>query len=188
MKTSLYSILCIVIRVGAVLLFVNTSIDLPITIVGVQGTQYAAEAQLAVIGISVGMIGLAFLLWLYPGLVARLATSRSAQESFESPIGPSQLQYIALAVLGVAFAMRGVVDLVSAVLRIGFSAQISENSISVLAGSGIQLVMPIVRVALGIGLAFGASGLTGWLERLRERGSLPAWSESAPGDERPPAD
>ena len=186
--TSLYSILCIVIRLGAVLLFVNTLTDLPFAIAGVQGSPFVPGAQWAVIGISVGLLALAILLWLYPGLLARLATSRSAQESFESPIASNQLQYIAFAVLGVAFAMRGLVDLVGIVLRIGFSAQISEYSISVLSGGGFSLIMPIFRVALGIGLAFGASGLTGWLERLRERGLPPAWPESVPEEKRTPAD
>jgi len=75
-KTSLYSILCIVIRLGAVLLFVNIMTGLPFAMTDVQGSQYGPGAQGVVVGTSGALIALAVLLWLYAGVLARLATSR----------------------------------------------------------------------------------------------------------------
>jgi len=189
MKTSLYSILCIVIRLGAIQLLVTTLTGLPFWMASLDAGQYGPSAPGMVVGISGALIAVAALLWLYPGLLARLAASRSSQESFESPISPGQLQYIAFAVLGVAFAMNALLDLVAVVIRIGVTSQLSDMAVGALIRRDeVTLAMQILKLALGIGLAFGSRGLVGWLEHLRERGLPPAWPESAPEEKRPPAD
>jgi hypothetical protein len=179
MKTSLYSILCIVIRLGALELFVTTLTGFPFWMRSLGADQYGAGGTGMVVGISGALVALAVLLWLYPGVIARLAAARSSQESFESPIAPSQLQYIAFAVLGVAFAMNALLDLVAVVGRIGMTSQVSDIAVGALIRRDeVALVVQVLKLALGVGLAFGARGLVGWLEQLRERGLPPVQPES----------
>ena len=179
MKTSLYSILCIVIRLGAVQLFVQTVMGLPYLWGAAQGADVAAGGQAALIGLCIAAIALSLLLWLYPGVLASLAASRASLESFESPIAAADLQYIALAVLGIGFAVQGLTDVVYEVLRLAVVTQMTEDLSFklLLQRQGIDLLSHLLKVALGLSLAFGARGLTGLLRRLRERGLPAAWPE-----------
>jgi len=191
MRTSLYSILCIVVRLGALLLFVQTVVSLPgaweaLRIWEQQPAAADGAARGMLIGFSGALIGLSMALWLYPGMLARLASAAASRESFESSIDAKELQYVALSVLGVAFAISALLDLVGVVFRIALSAQLGDIGFRTMAWqNGGSLVVQVLKLALGLCLAFGAHGLTGLLHRLRERGLPPAWPES-PTDETPP--
>ncbi|HEY0231555.1 MAG TPA: hypothetical protein VGC55_09905 [Dokdonella sp.] len=185
MRTSLYSILCIVIRLGAIMLFVDTLTSLPFAFAGLQGDASGPGASGILIGISSALVALAALLWVYPGLLARLAVSRSSQQTFESPIEPVQLQTIAFAVLGVAFAMYALLDLTGVVLRLGVDSQVTRIDFgTLLRQDGVALGVQILKLAFGIRLALGARGLAGFLERLRERGLPPAFPASDAQEKR----
>ncbi|MEP7044422.1 MAG: hypothetical protein ABI843_15260 [Dokdonella sp.] len=88
------------------------------------------------------------------------------------------MQYIAFAILGVGFAIEGFVDMIYIGLRLLVTTQTADMPfVALLQRDGIGLIAQGVKVALGLGLAFGARGLTGLLQRLRERGLPPAWPE-----------
>lgn len=186
MRTSLYSILCIVVRLGAVLLFAQTVVSLPgaweVLRTWEQSSGGAGDgvARVMLIGFGGALIALAIALWLYPGLLARLASgSAASREVFESPIGAKDLQYIALSVLGIVFAVSALLGLVAVLFRIALSAQLGDVAFTTLAWqNGASLLVQALELTLGVGLTFGARGLTGLLYRLRERGLPPAGSES----------
>lgn len=101
------------VRVGAILLLVTTLAGLPFAFASVHNGQFGAGAEGILIGFNGALIALAIALWLYPGWLARLAAGQASGQVFESPISAAQLQYIAFAVLGVAFAMNALLDLVA---------------------------------------------------------------------------
>lgn len=112
MRTSLYSILCIVVRLGAVLLFVETVTSLPVAWESLRiWTQDPSAPDDAVRGMLIGFSGaslaLAALLWLYPGVLARVAADAGSREVFESPLSARQLQYIALSAARARLAAAG---------------------------------------------------------------------------------
>jgi hypothetical protein len=186
MRTSLYSILCIVVRLGAVLLFVETAVSLPSVWATLQANEYESVRGM-LIGFSGALIALAVALWLYPGLLARLAAGAASREVFESPIAAKELHFIAFSVLGVVFAISALLGLVSALLRIALSAHFGDTAFETLAWqNAADLLVLFLKLAFGIGLTFGARGLVGLLHRLRERGLPPAQYDDA-AKETPPS-
>lgn len=180
MRTSLYSILCIVVRLGAVMLFVETLASLPAAWSAMHGTEEQA-ARGMLIGFGGALLALAALLWLYPGVLARMAAGTASREVFESPISARQLQYIAFSVLGVVFAIKGLTGLVAVLFRIALSAQYGDTAFRMLLWqNGAAVSVQVLEFAVGIGLTFGARGLTGLLQRLRERGLPPAQADEEP--------
>jgi hypothetical protein len=164
----MYSILCIVIRLGAVLLAVNalaSAISLPM----LTRPETADPGYLWLSAVAIVLtVVLAFLLWLYPGWLARLCTGRSAQQVFESPIGSAELQWIALSVLGVYLVVEGI----ASVGRYAIQEVITNALLDVPQRLRLfsRMVFPLLQIVLGAALAFGARGLTGLLNRLRDAG------------------
>lgn len=184
MRTSLYSILCIVVRLGAVMLFVQTMISLPFAWASLLADQGGWNGQTWLIGLSGAAIAIAFALWLYPGLLARLAAGASSRETFESPIDAKEVQYIAFAVLGVCFAVGGLIELVGDLLRLSVNAELGDVAFKTLVWeSRANLSAPALKLVVGIGLTLGARGLTGSLRALRERGLPPMQYEA--NEDRP---
>lgn len=175
MRTSLYSILCIVVRLGAMWLAVGLIASLPATLDLLRSSEPAGAGGV----LFADAIGLLFaaVLWLYPGLLARVAAGRSSHEVFESPIAAADLQAIALAVLGVAFAVNGVAGLVLHALH--YAWMTSSSTFTSASERGLfPMVADAVQVVLGIALALGARGLGHLLLRLRGRG--PSEAEERP--------
>lgn len=165
MRTSLYSILCIVIRLGAVVLAVSTLASaLSMALMIRQGT--SPIDLWALIGLFVAILAIAFLLWLYPGPLARLCSARSAGQVFESPIAARDLQWIALSVLGMYFVVAGLIGFVhfEANLFVADTIIDREKRIEDFVQTGLYWLLQIV---VGVALVFGARGLTGLLHRIR---------------------
>src|SRR5690348_14669117 len=106
MKTSLHTILCIVVRLGAVIIGIKLLIEVPGWFYALRENAPAIDV-LAPSLICAFLLLLALLLWLYPGLLARAAAGKSSTQAFESPISPREMMHIALAVLGTYFVLRG---------------------------------------------------------------------------------
>lgn len=164
MKTSLYSILCIAIRAGAIIWAAGSLASLPFSIVAALNTRNP-DATMTWLLSGVGFqLLVAGLLWLYPGVLARLAAGRGSREHFESAISPANLQYVALSVLGAWFALRGLVFLTYEVVQAAHFAPASlQARLPALAESA-------TRIVFGVVLILGARGLSGWLNAIRERG------------------
>jgi hypothetical protein len=166
MRTSLYTILCVAIRLGATFLAFGALARLPGTVVAWKQGVTAASVGLASIVIGVAVL-LALALWIYPGVLARIAAGKNSREIFESPIAPAELQWIALSVLGVYFTFDAVVSLVHYGFRWAFFAQqyaeSDENRTSLIADMGYY----VIELVAGLALAYGARGLTALLRRVR---------------------
>lgn len=169
MKTSLYSILCIAIRLGAVFIGIKLLIGLP-------GWFYAIRANanpmdiVAPLILCAFLLLIAFLLWLYPGVLARTAAGRSSMQVFESPIPPREMMHIALAVLGTYFVLRGLWAAIYQVLRLTFLARImGEDAVFGPAKTqcGIDIAADVMVVLLGVALVMGSRGLAEFIQRLR---------------------
>ena len=178
MRTSLYSVLCIVIRLGAILLAMNTAIGFAPAYLAASNGHFGVGATGSVIGFSGALLATAVLLWLFPGILARLAVGQASQQVFELTIGANELQYIALAVLGVAFAMSGLIDLVDFSMRTALTFNLNDSTY-IQRENWLRVVPQILKLVLGLVLAVGSRGLAGLLHRLRETGLGPASSEHA---------
>lgn len=166
MKTSLYTVLCITIRAGAVIWAVGSLAHLPFSWVAALNTPNSAATVtwlLCGVGFQLLVTGM---LWLYPGTLARLAAGRASHEFFESAIPATKLQYVALSVVGAWFALQGMVFLSYELIRtVQFTYESLPIKVAALTDAGSRLV-------LGIALMLGARGLTGVLNSIRERGQI----------------
>lgn len=168
MRTSLYSVLCIVIRLGAVLLAVNTAVGFPAAYLAASSGNFGDGALGALLGFSGALLAVATLLWLFPGILARLAAGQSSRQVFESPLGAREFQYIAFAVLGLGFAMGGLVDLVGFVMRSALTLNLDDAYLR--REDWVRVVPQALKLVLGVALAAGSRGLADVLCRLRETG------------------
>jgi hypothetical protein len=166
MRTSFYSLLCILIRLGTVFLAFAALARIPSTMIAWKQGTTASE-----IGLSLGVIAIVLLialaLWVYPGVVARLVAGRNSREVFESPIAPAELQWIAFSVLGVYFLFDAVVGLAHYAVQWAMFARAYEGSDD----NRMELVSDLsyfaIELIAAIALTLGARGMTTALRRLR---------------------
>src|SRR5262245_7681036 len=133
MRTSLYTILCIVIRLAAVFLAVTTVMTVAPTAWTMDDGQLGSGWRGMLLGFGGAMVALAVLLWIYPGTLARIAAGRASQEVFESPLSGAELQQIALSVIGIWFAMSGIIGLVSVGMRLILASHVEDSGAGPLA-------------------------------------------------------
>jgi hypothetical protein len=191
MRTSLYTILCIVIRAGAVVLAVNTLSELLTVLASLRAGALPRELWISFASVGATLL-IAFLLWTWPGLVARIAAGRSSGQVFESPIDAAQFQYIALSVLGVWLVVEGLVSLAQFALEWVVALDMYDHKYDQMVSMGRLFSAGaywVIQIALGLLLAFNASGLTGLMQRLRDgslRGGPPLVSDDGdPSVDRP---
>ncbi|UXI68888.1 hypothetical protein [Tahibacter amnicola] len=167
MNTSLYTILCIVIRVGAVVWFLATVMAVPQFVVMIADTGGSALSLWTIGSALVSLLATA-LLWIYPGALARLAASRASQQPFSSNIGGADLQWIAFSVLGLWFVMQGALYLLMGSAR-ALAVTYAMQADSVV--GAMQWVDTLVygpgQMLLGIALCFGARGMVRLLRTAR---------------------
>lgn len=189
MRTSLYTILCIVIRVGAVVLAVNALSGLLTVLARLREGTLPGELWMSFASVGATLL-VAFLLWTWPGLVARIAAGRSSGQVFESPIDAARIQHIALSVLGVWLVVDGLASLAHYALEwVVYLDQYDHKydqaaSMGRLFSAGAYWVIQIV---FGLLLTLNAHGLTGLLQRLRD-GSLRGGPPPVPDDGNPSAE
>jgi hypothetical protein len=164
MKTSLYSILCIVIRLGAVFFAAWIIAVFPTIYISAHTRQFDAGSFQLLEGFYLGGLVVAFGLWLYPGILASLAAGRSTREPFETSIDAHDIQYVALSILGIWLALKGLGSLAFEITR-GIAFSTAEASMSTVEAA--PLAAAGVEVVLGIALALGGKGVVGLLQRLR---------------------
>jgi hypothetical protein len=165
MKTTLYTVLCVAIRLAAVLM----AVELVITLLSFWlETRDRALRLIELCLIIVGLL-IAAALWLKPGLLARWAVGRSGHEVLESSLGADAIQRIAFATLGAWLFVGG---LSSAVPQVWIMWQVHRMAAAypgmaapAVAGSGVA--HSVVQLVAGAVLLLGAHGLTGMLHRLR---------------------
>jgi hypothetical protein len=176
MRTSLYSILCIGIRLAAVLLAVNTLLSVPAGYAAlVHGDWGRSEiVWLAVLWTVVLLFAL--LLWVYPGMLARLAAGKASQEIFESPVGAEELQYIAFSIVGLWILLGGVIGFAQSALSELFVDHVLRSSNAGIDAQALRVraimdfATEVLRILVGGALMLRARGLVALLRRARYAG------------------
>lgn len=166
MKTTLHTVLCVAIRLGAVLMAVGIVEQAPNIFLYPEGGQYSAGA----LWLSGAGLLLAFMLWLWPNMLARWAVSRSSHEFLESPISADQVQRIAFSIGGIWLFIGGMTGCLARVVMmlIVFRRSAYGDSTRVLSSTDWYWLIDHLATAIaGAGLALGARGLVGLLHRLR---------------------
>jgi hypothetical protein len=185
MKTSLYTILCTAIRLGAVWLGLNVLLGFTGAYQAAQGASFGPHGTLIVVVWSAMTLGVAFLLWVYPGLLARPAAAKSSGQVFDSPIAAEQLQQLALAVLGMWFVVTGLISLLYQILQSALVAQMELGSASVSSLQVAPLTASALQIILGGALTMGSRGLASLILRAREAGRPAPETPSIQNTEEP---
>jgi len=165
MKTTLYTVLCVAIRLGAVLMAVEMLVTLlSFWLETRDWTLRLIEVSLIVVGLLV-----AALLWLKPGVLAGWAVGRSGHDVLESPLGADAVQRIAFATLGAWLFVDG---LSSAVPQAWVAWRVHRMAamypgMATASGGWYGLVHALVQLVAGAVLMLGARGLAAMLHRLR---------------------
>ena len=167
MKTTLYTVLCVAVRLGAVFMAVGIFEQIP----GLMAFTYQAGHLFAgIIVVNGAGLLVALVLWVRPGLLAWWAAGRSSHEVVETAITADQLQYIALSVLGAWMFVEGLsgcVGQLTRILLVKHEAQ-SAGYAAVSSTTDWRWVIGYAVMALaGAALALGSRGLVGVLNRLR---------------------
>lgn len=168
MRTTLYTVLCMAIRLGAVLMAVGLVEQWP------RLFAIRADGQLAVDAIVLDGLGLvlAFVLWLRPGLLAWWAAGSAHRDVFEANISATQLQYIAFSVAGIYKLITGLAGMLAHGLNLMAYQHIMVDGIPMAPPTyeKTMFVEYVVAAVAGFALTLGARGLTGFLQRLRTVG------------------
>lgn len=170
-RTSLYSILCIVVRLGAVMLALSVAGGSFGFFGPGQSADFSVGERLLIVAFLALTLLVSFLLWLYPGPLARLASGKSANQVFESAINAGQIQWVALSVLGMYWVMTGLLDLAHIAYQFIWLSELlgtGEEAARRLRG---QVVYHVFEMVLGLSLTLGARGLAGILQNVRYAGS-----------------
>lgn len=169
MKTTLYTVLCVAIRLGAVLMAVDILEHVPGLFVFATQAQDGHLAWGVFVIEGVGLL-LAFALWTWPNLLAWWALGRNRHEVLETSITVDQLQYVALSLVGAWMVIRGLSDGLAGIAYLLLQRHVAESTGAQYLDSTNEwhLVIQYALVALaGAALMLGSRGLVGLLRRLR---------------------
>jgi len=168
MKTTLYTLLCIAVRLGAVLMAVGILEQMPSLFSYLSGT----DGHFVVSAILLDGAGLlvAFALWVWPNILVWWAIGRNQHEILESFISAGQLQHIALSVMGAWMFIGGLSGCLGhGVMILIVKHESASNGLSgmVPTNEWHWLVQYATTAVVGAALALGSRGLVGLLQRLR---------------------
>jgi hypothetical protein len=166
MKTTLYTVLCVAIRLGAVLMAVDVFERLPAVFF------YRGDGHYPLLALLMEAFTLlvAFVLWMRPSLLAWWALGSKRQEILESPIHADQLHYVAFCVLGAWLAISGLAGCIghgTMILLLLRQASYDGAGETVPATEWHWMVQYGVTAVAGMVLMSGSRGLIGLLHRLR---------------------
>ena len=178
MKTTLFTVLCVAIRLGVVLLAVNILEQLPFWLSqSHQGGVYTLYLLM------VGLFGLviAAVLWVRPGILAWWAIGKGQREVLEIPVSADQIQHIAFSVLGVWMVISGLGGCISHLMIMLFlRGRVADAATGMLPPAEWRYVCAYALEAVAGGaLAIGSRGLIRLLHGLR---GYPVTETGASGD------
>jgi hypothetical protein len=189
-RTSLYSILCIGIRLAALLLAVNVLLSVPAGYASLAHGEWGRNEIGWLAAVWFVVLLFALLLWVYPGALARIAAGKASQQIFESPIPAEELQYIAFSIVGLWIFLGGLIGFAEMGLRELFVDHVLRNNHAGLdsellkARAITDFATYILRIAAGGILMLRANGLVGLLRRTREAGLPPMIEQEPAGDDK----
>lgn len=165
MRSTIYTVLCVAIRLGAVLMAVGLLESLPVFL------WQSPEGGFAVDAVLLALFGLliAGALWLWPSVLARWAVGRSGHEALEVGLSADTLMAVALAVTGAMLFVSGVAGSFGHGLSmLLFKSRLVDPSTGLLpVAEWHWVIYYLVQTACGLGLALGARGLASLVWRLR---------------------
>ena len=167
MKTTLHTVLCVAIRLGAVLMAVGILEQIPSLVFYPTQGGHLVWAALSLYG--AGLL-VACALWLWPNLLAWWAVARNHQEVLEMTISPGRLQYVAMSVVGVWMFIGGLSGFVghgAIIVFIKHEAMVGNPSGTVPMTEWHWMAYYGTMLLAGAALALGARGLAGLLHSLR---------------------
>ena len=166
MKTTLFAVLCIVIRLGVLLLAVQVLVALPV-LLGMPNREFLAME----LGFAALTLLLAAVLWVRPGWLARCAMRGGDDLPLEGDFDASGLQRVAFATLGAWFLVEGLAYVVPSVVAAWevHASQQQYPGMQVPAGQWNNLIRALVLLVAGAALMLGSQGLTMLLQHLRGR-------------------
>jgi hypothetical protein len=167
MKTTLHTVVCIAIRLGAVFLAVGlVQQSVAIFLYPDPGGHLAVPASVLV---GVGLL-VAFALWLRPDILAWWAISGKQREILEISMTAEQVQWISFSVLGMWLFIGAMSNLVVHIVMILVAMRHSayEGVSPGWPSDDWRLMLKYALTAVfGATLTLGARGLVGLLNRLR---------------------
>jgi len=171
-RTNAFTMLCVLIRAGAALLFAMSVTGLVSMFAANIGRWSETWSDWWI----VWSYGLPFfasvLFWLFPDWLARIALARRTGEVFESDLDAEAWQAIVNGGIGLYFIVQalgwGAREILLALMhaRNGSSTPLPEDF-------AVNLATTLVTLAVGFGLLLGARGIAQWVGRLRGRGAGP---------------
>ncbi|GAB3789270.1 hypothetical protein [Dyella agri] len=167
MKTTLYTVLCVAIRLGAVLMAVGLFERLPVFLWESPSGGFALDAVLlAVFGLLV-----AGALWLWPGILAGWTIGRRGHETLETQLDADGLMRVALTVTGALLSVSGLAGCLGHVLTMFlFQSRMADATTGQLPVSEWHWVIYyIVQTGAGVALMLGSRGLANVLQHVRGR-------------------
>ncbi len=173
MRTSLHSILCIAIRLGAVLMAWTTFAQVFALAAGGMFREGGLSPWLMA-GLASVSFAIAVLLWLFPSPLASLALGRNRHEVFESPVGAAELQWIALSVLGMWFVVTGLSHLAYWGIAQAAGSDYIQLTDDMRRARIVDGIGHGVDIVLGLALVLGSRGLVALLHRMRHGRALGA--------------
>lgn len=167
MKTTLYTVLCVAIRLGAVLMAVGLLERLPVFLWESPAGGFALDAALlAVFGLLV-----AGALWLWPSILAGWAIGRRGHEVLEIQLDADGLMRVALTVTGAMLSVSGLAGCLGhGLTMLLLRSRLADAATGQLPVSEWHWVIYyIVQTGGGVALMLGARGLATLLQRVRGR-------------------
>lgn len=166
-RTTLFTALCVGIRLGGIFVMVEALLEVPAILPFLAQDHDPAWAAIGFIAIAfIFLIG--FWLWLYPGVLARLAVGKAAHESIESGIDSRDLQYVGFSLLGMWFLVTGIVNQLWNARTFWTGAYARYENLPLWVNEAIMnIAADGILVIVGLALVLGANGLSAFLHRLR---------------------
>lgn len=176
MKTTLHTVLCIAIRIGAVLLALDALERMAslLTLGEADPHRFFGAMLFAAL-----YLGVAVVLWLWPSMLAWWASSRASSEVFVSDLAGHDWQRIALAVVGVWLAVTGLSGCLGhGLLMVFLGERMRDYSTGLLPTTEwYWLIHYSVQTLAGAAILLGSSGLASLLARIRRYPAVTAIEE-----------
>lgn len=166
MKTTIYSILCVAIRLGAIVMAVGIVEQAPMIFVYPNQPDFSSGA----VWFACAGLALAFLLWLSPQVLARWAVGRGSHEVLDVAVSADQIQRIAFSIVGVWLFIGGLTGVIARIVMMLVIARrwdYGDTTRILSSGDWYWLVMHVTTLVAGASLALGSAGLVGMIHRMR---------------------
>lgn len=168
----LYQITAILARLASIFIIIRTVSYYPAMLS--QHPQQAPDLKYIVFVSSVSLvfIGIALILWKFPLLIARRIVPEVQSEHTLAEIPFDQIQAGLLSVFGVALIVLNCSDLVYAYSYSVALTSAADHAHAHAPDPGIHALFysAVLKLVLGLWLAFGARGIVRFLNRLRQAG------------------